>query len=56
MKNKIIKYSLATVIGASLGFAYYWFIGCNTGSCPIVSNPYFSSIIGSVIGISVVWK
>ena len=36
--------------GAIGGYAYYYFVGCNTGSCPLTSNPYISVIFGAVIG------
>jgi len=32
------------------GFLYYQFIGCNSGTCPITSNPWISTIYGGVIG------
>lgn len=38
-------------IGALLGFIYYKVVGCATGTCPITSNPYTSSIYGGVMGI-----
>ncbi len=38
------------VVGAIGGFAYYYFIGCSNGSCPITSNPYISTIYGALIG------
>jgi len=38
-------------IGASLGFAYYYFIGCRTGACPITSNPIISTFYGFLVGI-----
>ncbi len=37
-------------IGALVGFAYYYFIGCSTNSCPITSNPYSSIVIGALAG------
>jgi len=40
------------LIGALGGFAYYYFIGCVSGSCPITSNPYVSTGYGSLIGLT----
>ena len=36
--------------GAALGFAYYYFIGCRTGTCAISSNPYISTAYGALVG------
>jgi len=36
--------------GAILGYAYYYFIGCRSGVCPITSNPWISSAYGALIG------
>ena len=47
----LTRISLFTLGGALLGFAYYWFIGCNTGTCVITSNPYISTSYGAVIGL-----
>lgn len=41
---------VGALIGALLGYLYYHFIGCNSGSCPITSNPYISVIWGAVMG------
>lgn len=38
------------LLGATSGFLYWNFIGCNSGSCAITSNPYNSTIYGSVMG------
>lgn len=37
-------------IGALTGFLYWKYIGCLSGSCAITSNPYNSTIYGSVMG------
>jgi hypothetical protein len=46
----ILKLILGLVVGGGLGFAYYKFIGCSTGACPLTSNPWISSIYGAVLG------
>ena len=38
--KKYLKYS-AILIGALAGYAYYYFVGCQSGSCPIQGNPLF---------------
>ena len=45
------KFIINASIGAVLGFLYYIFIGCNTGTCNITSNPFISVIYGLVFGI-----
>jgi hypothetical protein len=46
-----IKKILPVLAGAVLGFAYYYFIGCRTGSCPITGSPYISTLYGALIGL-----
>jgi xanthine/uracil permease len=38
------------LVGASVGYAYYYFIGCVSGSCPITSNPWSSIVYGAILG------
>lgn len=53
--NKILKTALFGAAGAIVGFAYYYYIGCNTGSCAITSDPYISTAYGSVVGLLFGW-
>jgi hypothetical protein len=36
--------------GAAAGYAYYRFIGCSSGACPLTSNPVISSLYGALMG------
>lgn len=36
--------------GALGGYLYWHFIGCNSGTCPITSNPLNSTLYGIVLG------
>lgn len=53
MEDFFKKYKLGIagiVVGGILGYAYYHFIGCNSGSCAITSKPLNSSVYGMVMG------
>jgi len=41
---------LGVVIGALGGYLYWLYIGCSSGSCPITSSPFLSSMWGAVMG------
>jgi hypothetical protein len=54
MKPFIKKYRLAIIggiIGAAGGYAYYYFVGCSTGSCAITSKPVNSTLYGTFMGV-----
>jgi hypothetical protein len=44
----------AAVIGGTLGFLYYYFVGCSSGTCAITGNPYTSILFGAVFGLFLV--
>lgn len=53
MTTFIKKYKLTligAVIGAFGGYAYYAFVGCNSGGCAITSSPVNSTIYGIFMG------
>jgi hypothetical protein len=50
MKYKWLKKMIFLVGGSIAGYAYYYFIGCNSGACPITSNPVISTLYGALIG------
>jgi hypothetical protein len=45
------KRILFCLVGALGGYAYYYFVGCASGACPISSNPYISTAYGAGMGL-----
>lgn len=48
VKHKLLL--IGTVAGAVCGYAYYHFIGCASGTCPITSKPLNSTAYGALMG------
>lgn len=48
-----LRIALGVILGAVAGFAYYRFVGCNSGTCPITSNPWISTGYGALMGLLV---
>ncbi|HMY84003.1 MAG TPA: DUF6132 family protein [Saprospiraceae bacterium] len=49
----ILKYKMMLIgilIGAVAGYAYYYFVGCAGGTCPISSKPLNSTLYGALAG------
>lgn len=49
----ILKYKLTLVgilLGAAGGFAYYFYVGCASGTCAITSRPLNSTLYGALLG------
>ena len=49
-KNRLIIIGIGLVLGAIAGYLYYFYIGCQSGSCTITSKPVNSTIYGSFMG------
>ncbi|MFN8236865.1 MAG: DUF6132 family protein [Chitinophagales bacterium] len=41
---------LGILLGAIGGYAYYHYIGCSSGTCPITSRPLNSTLYGALMG------
>lgn len=48
------KRTIAGLLGAIAGFAYYHYIGCASGTCAITSNPYISTLYGAALALLLV--
>jgi C4-dicarboxylate transporter len=48
-KKAILLTGLGIAIGALAGYAYYFYVGCASGTCAITSKP-FNALYGAVMG------
>ena len=53
MMAKSIRVCVGILIGGAAGYAYYRFVGCRTGACPLTGNPYISTAYGAMMGLLV---
>lgn len=49
-KRTIIITLIGVLIGAILGYLYYRYVGCITGTCVITSRPLNATLYGALIG------
>ena len=47
----MIRMIIGATVGGLLGFLYYKFVGCASGTCPITSRPLNSIMYGAVMGL-----
>lgn len=45
-----MKIAVAAVIGALVGFGLGYLGKCSTGTCPIMSNPLITAVLGAIAG------
>jgi hypothetical protein len=46
----IVRIVIGVLVGGGLGFGWYKLVGCSSGACPLTSNPFISTLYGSVVG------
>ncbi len=49
-KRKNLYIISFTILGGIGGFLYWRFVGCHTGTCPIKSVWYYSTLFGLILG------
>ncbi|RAK22610.1 hypothetical protein B0I03_104135 [Flavobacterium aquaticum] len=49
-KREIIITFIGVVVGLISGYAYYYYVGCVSGTCSITSKPLNSTLYGGVLG------
>lgn len=50
-KLNLKRISIGVILGGAVGFAYYYFIGCKSGTCAITSSPIISTMYGVLLGV-----
>lgn len=41
---------IGVIVGATGGYLYYHYVGCESGSCAITSKPINSTVYGAIMG------
>lgn len=49
-KKAILLTGIGIAIGALAGYAYYFYVGCASGTCAITSKPLNSTLYGALMG------
>jgi len=55
-KKNGMKMILGVIIGGAIGFGIGYFGKCSSGTCPLISNPIISTIVGAAIGLMITMK
>lgn len=50
MKRRTLITLATALIGACLGWLYWRYVGCSSGSCAITAHPVNSSLYGALMG------
>ena len=49
-KKAIIITGIGIIVGGIVGYFYYFYIGCASGTCAITSKPLNSTLYGGLMG------
>ena len=49
-KRVLIITGMGVLMGLMAGYAYYFYVGCASGSCAITSKPVNSTLYGGLMG------
>lgn len=49
-RKTIILTSIGIALGALSGWLYYYYVGCQSGTCAITSKPLNSTLYGALMG------
>lgn len=50
-----VRTAASALLGALLGAAYAYLVGCRTGTCPITSSVWSAALYGAVVGALAGW-
>ena len=51
MNKKVVLISaIGVIVGCIAGYAYYYYVGCASGTCTITSKPLNSTLYGGLMG------
>ncbi len=53
LNKQLLVYTITAFVGGMLGWLYWKFIGCKTGSCSITSKPFNSAAYGAIMAMLV---